>query len=364
MIKRLTSILFILILIYSCKHKIEANSESFILNATLTNIPDSTLFYLKDNASNTLDSTYAINGNISLKTNINSKGPEDLILLSTSPDFLYLKLLVGNDQITFNADKSDFPWNIDAAGSKYQDNVEVYHNIEFQRQQLSAKLRQKYSSDKELLSQKLQKMSDSLDREIVKHIKSNFNTYAALNYFKYHKNSFSVQELSNLWNQLDDELKETVMGKAVKLQSEFPQPNVGDQYYDYSAINQNGDTISLSKIKDKYILLHFSSSACYGSQLSLPELKELQTKFSSDLEIISISTDIDKKNWLNHIKRDSISWHYLWDGKGSYNDANIKYWEIGTPNYVLISPEKTILERWYGYGNGLIKKHVVKHLDK
>jgi hypothetical protein len=38
-------------------------------------------------------------------------------------------------------------------------------------------------------------------------------------------------------------------------------------------VAQNGDSVSLSGIKKQYILLHFSSAACYPSQQSLPELR-------------------------------------------------------------------------------------------
>ncbi|UII18982.1 redoxin domain-containing protein [Fulvivirga ligni] len=350
----------LLLVVFACETK--PDDEVFTLEATLTDIPDSTLFYLRDEAGITMDSAYVTNGKILLESNHIAKRPEKLMLLSLSPEFIYSYLLVVNEHVTFKADKSDFPWNVDMIGSRSQDEAEKFNKIEYHRQQLSKNLKTRYGSDDQLLSEKLSDLSDSLDTEIVKLLKDNFNSYAALNIFKYHKLSFSAQELSSLYSQLDDELKETKMAKAVKLQSAFPKPEVGAQYYDYSAINQDGDTLSLSDIQNKYTLLHFSSYACFGSQLSLPELKELHGNYLDDLEIISISTDLDRESWENHVKRDSVTWNYLWDGKGDYNDAYVKYWQYGTPTYVLISPEKVILEEWSGYGEGLIRENVTKHL--
>ena len=354
----LSSILLLTVL--ACETK--PDDKIFTLEGTVNNIPDSTLFYLRDEAGITMDSAYVTEGKLILKSDHTAKRPEKLMLLSMSPEFLYSYFLVENEHVTFKADKSDFPWNIDMKGSQSQDDAEKLNKIEYQRQQLSKKLKTKYGSDDELLTNKLNMLSDSLDTEIVKLIKGNFNSYASLNNFKYHKLSFSAQELSSLYEKLDDELKQTDMGKAVKLQSEFPKPEVGDQYYDYSAINQHGDTLSLSDIHNKYTLLHFSSYACNGSLLSLPELRELHSNYPDDLEIISISTDLDRESWEKHVKRDSVTWNYLWDGKGDYNDAYIKYWQYGTPTYVLISPEKVILENWFGYGEELIKENVTKHL--
>lgn len=361
---RKNTIVMLLLAFVFTSCKTESTKKLLTLNATLTNIPDSTLFFLKDKTSITLDSAYVNNGKLILSTQLNSQDPESLMLLATSPEFIYTLLLLGNENVTFKADKSDFPWNINVSGSQYQDEAEKFNLIEFQRQQLKAKLQKKYGSDKKLAAKKIQQVSDSLDHETVRLIKENFNTYAALNRFKYHKTKFSSQELTKLYTQLDQRLQATVLGQAIKLQSEFPFPKAGDTYYDYRAMNQHGDTVSLSDIKNKYILLHFSSLACYGSQLSLPELKKLYQDHATHLEIVSISTDPNKKLWKNHVKRDAIPWVYLWDGKGNYNDAYIKYWETGTPNYVLISPDKIILERWFGFSKGIFQEKIEKHLNK
>lgn len=361
-----SSFLLALLILVSCNNApIENNTdtESFTLEATLTNIPDSTLFYLKDPTSTMLDSAYVVNGKLALSSQLKTTAPQKLTLYTIEPEFIYTLLLVGNDQVTFKADKSDFPWNIDLSGSVHQDEAEKFNQIEFQRQRLSAALRSNYEQDEALLSEQLKRLSDSLDHEIIQLLKANFNSYAALNRFKYYKDAFSTKELSALYAQLDDALKETVFAKAVKLQSEFPKPEVGDPYYDYRATNQYGNTVALSDTKDKYLLLHFSSLACYGSQLSLPELKALHNKYPDALDIVSISADLDQELWKNHVKRDSITWNYLWDGKGDYSDACIKYWEKGTPNYVLIAPDRTILERWWGYREGLLKETVGKHLN-
>jgi peroxiredoxin len=358
--KLIITLLLVFVLI-ACKTA--TKEKLFSLDATLIDIPDSTLFFLKNKANIVLDSAYIINSKLSLKAKLNPKSPEDLILITTSPEFIYTLLLVGNEQITFEAKKTDFPWNIDISGSVYQDQLEIFNQVEYQRQQIKTKFKKRSDLDKKRLSEKMAIVSDSLDKEVVRLIRENFNTYAALSKFKYHKTKFSTQELSSLYSQLDDELKATNYGKAVKLQSEFPKPNIGDNYYNYSALNQKGNKIALSNIKNKHVLLHFSSLACYGSQSSLPELKALRKDYVDELEIVSISVDLNKELWEKHVKRDSIPWNYLWDGRGDYNDAYIKYWEIGTPNYVLISPDKVILERWFGFRNGIFREKLEKYLN-
>nr|WP_321236209.1 DUF4369 domain-containing protein [uncultured Psychroserpens sp.] len=357
--------LILLLILTSCKNEINPKNKKkqFTLEATLLNIPDSTLFYLKPLSNITVDSAYVVNGHLSMKGQLKSKQPELLTLLATAPEFIYTQLIVENENVTFTADKKDFPWNIDMSGSIHQDEAEKFYQIRYQRQRLKNELTLIHNSDKKVLTKQLTELSDSLDNITMSLLKREFNSYAALDIFKNYKTKFSNKELTSLYEKLDPELRETESGKAVKLQSKFSKPKVGDKYYDYKAINQKGDTVVLSGITDKYILLHFSSLSCYGSQLSLPDLKKIYKNSTNDLDIVSISTDVDKERWQDHVIRDSIPWHYLWDGKGNYNDAYVKYWEIGTPNYVLISPDRIILERWYGYADGLIEEKLVKHIN-
>ena len=47
--------------------------------------------------------------------------------------------------------------------------------------------------------------------------------------------------------------------------------------------------------------------------------------YSDSLEIISFSGDSKKDIWLNSLKRDSVTWISLWDGKGRYSETYIKY---------------------------------------
>ncbi len=336
------------------------------IDAKLEKISEGTIFKLKDLETNTtIDSAYVVNGAISLKGKLNH--PKKILLIATdskSQEFIYTFLFVGNEQVTFEANKKDFPWNINVSGSIHHDKAEKFHHIEQQRHQIEDKLRQEYSADQELLSKKISKTSDSLNNAIVKLIIEHPNSYASLDFFKYHKTKFSNKQLKMLYNTLDSELKETAGGRALKLQSEYPKPKIGSKFYDYRAIDHHRGTLSLSDIKDKYILLHFSSSACYASQLSLPELKEIYENYGTHLEIVSISEDYSREQWQSTVKKDAISWIYLWDGKGEFGDAVIKYWAIGTPNYVLISPKGIILEQWFGYKKGIFKEKLETYFNQ
>jgi hypothetical protein len=84
--------------------------------------------------------------------------------------------------------------------------------------------------------------------------------------------------------------------------------------------------------------------------------------YKDKLEIVIISVDVSKEDWEESIKQDSITWLNLWDGKAEFGDAVVKYGIIGTPNYVLISPAKIIVDKWFGYSEGMIKEKIRAHL--
>ena len=336
-------------LIFACN----TDPGGFTINVNVTGIKDGTLFYLKNWRDNTIiDSGYVRNGTFSLKGSLSH--PENLLLHATdtvSKEFIYTNLLIGNENVTINARRADFPWNIDAVGSESQDMAEIFNRVEYQRQELI-----------KLPGSNVSRISDSLHQVKVALIKENFNSYAALTNFKYYKLNFPTAELAGLYKSLSPELKQSIDGKAIKTQIENPPPVVGGSYYDYTAVNQNGDTVSLSEIAERYLLLHFSSAACYPSQQSIPELRMMHDRYKDRLKIVRISVDLSKEDWEESIRKDSITWLNLWDGKGDYGDAVLKYGIIGTPNYVLISPDKIIVDKWFGYEEGIIKEKIRIHL--
>ncbi|MBA4055311.1 MAG: hypothetical protein C0490_11415, partial [Marivirga sp.] len=117
--------------------------KGFTIDVHVSDVSDGTIFYLMNPGDNTvLDSCYTRNGAFFLKGHL--AGKENLILHATdsiTKEFIYTFLLIGNEHVTLNANKSDFPWNIDATGSESQDVAEKFNRVEYQRQQLNKNLR-------------------------------------------------------------------------------------------------------------------------------------------------------------------------------------------------------------------------------
>lgn len=92
-----------------------------------------------------------------------------------------------------------------------------------------------------------------------------------------------------------------------------------------------------------------------------PQVVEVGEMYKDRLTIVSLSIDT-KKGWEAASKAHEMTWQNLSDLKGS-NGLYAKYGVRGIPNYVLISPEGRIVEKWFGYGKQSLKRKLRRLLN-
>lgn len=186
-------------------------------------------------------------------------------------------------------------------------------------------------------------------------IKAHVNTYAALTTLMYLKERMPKDTVAALYERMPEELKHSPYGQALNVFIRNKVPEVGDRYVDFKAEDQHGDTIALSSLMDKYVLLDFSAAYCGPCIQSAKELRQVNREYGDSLRIITFSTDVKRDLWQSAIKRDSVTWVSLWDGKGRFGETYLKYGINAVPIFILISPQGKVLDKLDGYGDGALK---------
>jgi thiol-disulfide isomerase/thioredoxin len=109
-------------------------------------------------------------------------------------------------------------------------------------------------------------------------------------------------------------------------------------------------------VKGKYILIDFWASWCGPCRAEYPFLKKAYQQFKDKgFEIIGISLDEKKSDWLNAIKSNEFSWTELCDLKGRNNEIAVSYGIHAIPQSFLLDQNGRIIAKNLR-GDDLIQK--------
>ena len=165
------------------------------------------------------------------------------------------------------------------------------------------------------------------------------------------------EKAEKLYGKMSEENKNTLYGARITANLYPPTiVGVGDDFIDADFLDINGNTKHLSDYSGKYLLLDFWSSGCGPCIMAFPEMKEIADNFRENLTIISISLDSDSR-WKEALDTHNLTWTNIRDPK-SYGGLAANYGVVGIPYYAIISPEGKVVDKWGGYGEGLLKKKV------
>lgn len=359
--KNFITILAFALAVFSC----QSAKNEFSIKGSISGIETGKVYLQKivDGKPKSIDSTEVVSGKFTFKGKMEM--PDLRLLLLNRQDY-FAQFFLENANITIKANKDSLR-STKIIGSPTQDIFQIYINE-----------MEKLNKDVEALKVKYQNaMSTGNSNEaekakIDRQAMIDNNKVFTKNFVKEHSNSVvsAFIALAQLANQVDITELDSITSKfsaeistseyVVKLKEfiqEQKKTNVGAVAPDFTMNDPEGKPIQLSSLRGKVVLVDFWASWCGPCRQENPNVVKLYGQFHpKGFEIIGVSLDRTKEEWVKAIKADNLSWIHVSDLQFWQNSAARLYSVNSIPQSFLLDKNGIII------GKGLRGEPLAKKL--
>ena len=117
----------------------------------------------------------------------------------------------------------------------------------------------------------------------------------------------------------------------------------GTKANNFTGTDINGQSLSLSSFRGKYVLLDFWGCWCVPCRKGSPHLKELYFRYKEKgFDVVGIAADNDTKDaWRKAVEKDGLPWHNI-----LIDDLEVKYNIRSYPTKILIDKQGIVIGRF------------------
>lgn len=295
------------------------------------------------------DSTLIENNQFRFKGNINIPRISHLIVTNERDETYNESFVLENGTIKVKIDSLGYMY---ISGTSQNDILSEYKATKrqemFDIMDYYKTARKTYSQDWNNVVDSISNVMNQMRKDGAKsdfqYAKKYVNTIAGTYIFEAIAHQLTFQQREEILSLMSNETKQIPSIKAIITAQKTA---IGSTYIDLQSTTHYGKEVQLSDYvgKTDYLLLDFWSSGCQPCIASLPALKTFYNKNrGGKLEIVGISLDIEKDDWLNAIQKNELNWVQISDLKSESEAAKL-YDIIAIPSTILVDKEGKIVAK-------------------
>ena len=204
--------------------------------------------------------------------------------------------------------------------------------------------------------EEFQRSFDANKRKTMEFIRNNPDSYIAVMKLAEHYIWFDENETEDIYSRFPANLKGNSYGRIIAQRLKRSQDfRIGMPAKNFEKKDMNGKTVSLEKLRGKYVLLDFWGSWCGPCRESHPHLKELYEKYKKQVIFINVAQENTRdlnearKLWRTAVKEDGMTWTQILNNEGRETCDMIRLFNISSfPTKVLIDPNGIVVARMVG----------------
>jgi len=303
---------------------LQAQESSFSLTGKTTDLKDGSWLYFRDLVNGgTLDSAEVNNNTFKFETKLPE--PRMWVMLHTKGRSKFKEIWLQNKPMRFDATEEDF-----------------------QEAEITGSLSNQLVEEEKAIYKDFDKISDAeLRKRQETFIKKYPNALISARMLYEVSGTWGQETTAEYFQLFPREIQDSSFGKRIiSFLNNDSIPKIGENYVDFELASPDGKQIKLSDLTGKITLLQFWASTCNPSKAQNKELKKLYREYNSQgLEIVAISRDTEKQDWIDAIEKDNLKWQHLSSLEGWEGPVFSTYGVRKTPFNYLINAEGKVIAR-------------------
>lgn len=151
-----------------------------------------------------------------------------------------------------------------------------------------------------------------------------------------------VKDFETYWELFNSLCNNANLLSDMNLQlSEWEHLKKGKPAKDFTFVNIDGDNVSLSDFKGKWIYVDIWATWCNPCMRELPYLLSLEEELANkNIVFMSVSVDKTQEPWIKTVKEKQMKGVQIWSGQ---NEIITKFYKVsGIPRFMIIDPNGNI----------------------